>query len=155
MADIFLLTQGDGEVLDRVAADVFDSPVRPSLVKEFLGDPRHHLAVARVDGTVIGFASAVHYVHPDKAPELWINEVGVAPPHQREGIGRKLVLVLLGLAEKLGCRCAWVLTERDNQAAVGLYRSAGGVEDEGGTVLFEFPLRGESVGSSLDAERIL
>jgi hypothetical protein len=22
---------------------------------------------------VVGFASAVHYVHPDKAPQMWIN----------------------------------------------------------------------------------
>ena len=26
---------------------------------------------------IVGFASAVHYVHPDKPPELWINEMGV------------------------------------------------------------------------------
>ena len=29
-------------------------------------------------GTMVGFVSAVHYVHPDKGPELWINEVSVS-----------------------------------------------------------------------------
>jgi hypothetical protein len=39
--------------------------------------------MATAGDTVVGFASAVHYVHPDKAPELWINEVGVAEPGDR------------------------------------------------------------------------
>ena len=55
---------------------------------EFLADSRHHLAVAVDEGRVVGMASAVHYVHPDKPPELWINEVGVAPTHRGLGIGR-------------------------------------------------------------------
>jgi len=44
-------------------------------------DPRHHLVVA-VEHVVVGFCSAVDYIQPDKPPELWINEVGVAPTPQ-------------------------------------------------------------------------
>jgi Acetyltransferase (GNAT) family len=54
---------------------------------EFLADARHHLIMALNSGTVVGFVSAVHYLHPDKAPpEFWINKVGVAPTHQGQGI---------------------------------------------------------------------
>src|SRR5437773_1610012 len=36
---------------------------------------------------VVGFASGVHYIHPDKPPELWINEVALAPTRRRRGLG--------------------------------------------------------------------
>ena len=140
MIDIILAGPNDEAVLERVAPDVFDFGLRSDLVREFLLDPRHHLALAVDDGTVVGFASAVHYIHPDKDPELWINEVGVAPSHQKRGLGRRLVAALLELASALSCRTAWVLTERSNGAALALYRSAGGVEPSDETVLVEFEL---------------
>jgi hypothetical protein len=77
--DIRHLGPDDEQVLRHVAAGVFDHDVDPALASEFLRDPRHHLVVAIEDGSVVGFASGVHYVHPDKPAELWINEVGVAP----------------------------------------------------------------------------
>jgi len=68
-----------------VTAEVFDNPINAEWTREFLADPRHHIAVAIDDGLVVGFASGVHYIHPDKPAELWINEVGVAPAHRRRG----------------------------------------------------------------------
>jgi len=138
MPEVLILEADAASVLDRVAPDVFDLPLRPELVAEFLSDPRHHLAVAIESGAIVGFASAVHYVHPDKAAELWINEVGVAPGHRGRGLGGRLVTRLLELAGELDCRDAWVLTERDNAGAMALYRSIGGVE-RAGTVMFSLP----------------
>jgi len=124
-----MLGEADIAVLDRVAPEVFDDALEPRLTAEFLADPRHHIAVALADEVVVGFASAVHYVHPDKPSELWINEVGVTPSRHREGIGRELLRVLLDHARELGCAEAWVLTERDNEAARGLYVASGGAEE--------------------------
>ena len=121
-----LLGEGDASVLARVADDVFDNAIHPALAGEFLADPRHHMAVAIDDGTVVGMASAVHYVHPDKPAELWINEVGVAPAWRREGIGRRLLAALLAHGRTLGCGEAWLGTEPDNAAARGLYDALGG-----------------------------
>jgi ribosomal protein S18 acetylase RimI-like enzyme len=117
-------------VLDDVADDVFDEPVDERWSAEFLADPRHHLAAALDAGRVVGFASGVHYVHPDKAPELWINEVGVAPDYQRRGLGKALIEALIAHGRALGCGEAWVLTEEDNVAARALYAAAGGREQE-------------------------
>jgi ribosomal protein S18 acetylase RimI-like enzyme len=139
--EIRLLRSGDEAVLERVAPDVFDDPIDPAASRAFLADPRHHIAVAIDDGVVVGFASAVLYVHPDKpAPELWMNEVGVAPTHQRRGLARAILQALLGVARERGAREAWVLTSRDNQAAMSLYAATGGIEDEDDTVMFTFPL---------------
>ena len=140
-AEIRLLKATDCDALLSVADDVFDDPIDPLAAAEFLADPRHHLAVAIADGLVVGFVSAVHYVHPDKSkPELWINEVGVAPSHQGQGLARKLMESVLAEARRLGCSMAWVLTNRDNTAAMRLYSGCGGVEATQDAVMFEFKL---------------
>jgi ribosomal protein S18 acetylase RimI-like enzyme len=140
MAEIRVLGPEDEAVLTQVAPGVFDHDVDPALSAEFLRDPRHHLAVALESGSVVGFASGVHYVHPDKPAELWINEVGVAPTHQRQGLGRKLLEALFARGRELGCREAWVLTSPANGAAVRLYEAVGGIDMADPPVMFTFRL---------------
>jgi ribosomal protein S18 acetylase RimI-like enzyme len=123
--EVRVLGSSDAAVLARVAPEVLDRGVDPALAAEFLADPRHHIAVAIEDGTVVAFASGVHYVHPDKPTELWINEVGVSPAHRRRGLGALVVGALLAEGRTLGCVNAWVLTDRSNEAAMRLYRGAG------------------------------
>ncbi len=138
--EVRLLGVGDEALLADVAPDVFDNPVQPRLAAEFLADPRHHLAVALDAGRIVGFASAVHYVHPDKPPDLWVNEVGVAPTHQRRGVATELLRALFDAGRAVGCGEAWVLTERSNVPAMRLYGALGGLEATDDTVMFEFPL---------------
>lgn len=136
--EIRLLRAGDEHVLDSVAEGVFDGPVIDALRSEFLRDPRHHLCVGIEDGIVVGFASAVHYVHPDKPPQLWINEVAVSPAHWRRRIAKAIVAALISVGRELGCTEAWVLTDEPNAAARALYRSAGGSETA--HLMVSFPL---------------
>jgi ribosomal protein S18 acetylase RimI-like enzyme len=141
MLEIKLLGPTDSHYLNNVAEDVFDDPIIESAAQEFLNDPRHRLVVALDNSMVIGFVSAVIYVHPDKAaPELWINEIGVAPTHQRKGIGKALLQHLLEHAKQAGCTEAWVLTDRANLAAMAMYKSAGGVETLPDPTMFTFLL---------------
>ncbi|HTE47593.1 MAG TPA: GNAT family N-acetyltransferase [Gemmatimonadaceae bacterium] len=139
--DIRLLQPSDTTLLDHVAADVFDDPVDPRWAAEFFRDPRHHLAVAIDDGMVVGMASAVHYVHPDKPPQLFINEVGVAASHHRRGIARQLLDVLLQHGRRLDCTEAWVLTDESNAPARQLYEACGGAAAPEPSVMYTFPLR--------------
>jgi GNAT superfamily N-acetyltransferase len=128
MLDFRLLIPGDEAVLDQVADDVFDYPVDPAFAAAFLADARHHIIVALDGDLVVGFVSAVDYLHPDKPAELWINETGVALTHQGQGIARRMLAAMLNHGRGLGCGTAWVLTDRINTAANALYRSVGGVE---------------------------
>jgi len=139
--EIRILGPNDGPVLRRLADEVFDHPVNPAWSTEFLKDSRHHLVVALDENLVVGFASGVHYVHPDKAAQLFINEVGVAPSHQGGGIGKSLVSALLEVGRGLGCYEAWVLTEPDNTPARRLYESLGGLEEDQHFVEYVFPLK--------------
>ena len=140
MAEIRILESGDDAVLRNVAPGVFDNALDPALVAEFLHDTRHHLAVAIDRDQVVGFASGVHYVHPDKTAELFINEVAVAPSHHRLGVGKAVVGALLEHATRLGCREAWVLTDRGNEAAMRLYASTGGDPGPHDHVMFTYYL---------------
>ena len=132
------LTTEDVSLLLNAAGDVFDNPVDEKLALEFLKDPRHHIVVAVIDNQVIGFASAIHYVHPDKPTELWIDEVGVASEHHNKGIAKAILKELFQVGKNLGCSVAWVLTDQENFPANKLYQSVGGEKSE--TVLYEFKI---------------
>lgn len=121
-----ILKPGDEKILEKVIPGVFDNEVNPALAAAYLNEPRNHLAVAIDNDKVIGMASAIDHIHPDKPVTLWINEMGVAPPYQRKGIGLQLLQALFALARELGCDNAWVGTEHDNAPACGLYAKAGG-----------------------------
>lgn len=138
---IRLLGTQDAAVLDRVDLDVFDEPVRAELAERYLSDPNRLLAVAfDEDAVVVGMASGVVYLHPDKPLQLFINEVGVAERARRQGLARRLVQALLDHARSLGCVEAWVATEEGNLAARALYSALGGVEDAERAVVYVYPL---------------
>ena len=139
---IRLLGPTDASVLDCVAAGVFDHAIDPRWTAEFLADARHHMVVALLRGQVLGMASAVHYVHPDKPPELWVNEVGVAASHQGQGIGKQLLDALFAHGRELGCSEAWLGTEEGNAAARALYGAVGGHEERMVYVTFALTANG-------------
>jgi len=87
--------------------------------------------IAVSDGLVVGMVSGVRYLHPDKLPSMWVNEVGVGDDWLRRGIAKRLMDAILDLSEELGCEEAWLGTEPDNIAALGLYRSTKGSEETG------------------------
>jgi ribosomal protein S18 acetylase RimI-like enzyme len=129
LPSIRLLGPSDAAVFQNVASGVFDNAIDSRWTSEFLADPRHHMVVALHAEQVIGMASAVHYVHPDKPPELWVNEIGVAPSYQGMGIGKRLLAALFAHGQSLGCTEAWLGTSESNVAARRLYAAAGGAEE--------------------------
>lgn len=140
---LHVVTAENAHLLDRVAPGVFDHEVRPELLSEFLANPMNHIVVAVSGGTVVGMATGISYVHPDKPLQLFVNEVGVADAYRRQGIGRSLVDLLLARGERIGCTEAWVATEVSNAAARALYTSTGGVEDEERAVVYTYELSPE------------
>lgn len=141
--EVRILAASDLTVLEHVEEGVFDNPVRLTWAARFLSNPDHLLAVAIQDGVVIGMATAIAYPHPDKPPQLFINEAGVCERCQGQGVGKRLVQKLLEAGGGLGCAEAWVATEEDNVAARALYSAAGGTEETGRAVVFTWKLTGE------------
>ena len=130
----------DLPAIDQVGNQLFDNKIKIDRAKEFLSDPRHHLVVAYYEDSIIGIASGLHYVHPDKNAALFVNEVGVLDAYQNKGIGRTMVKYLCQHGKELGCEEAWVATESSNLAARKAFVAAGGIEDKEPVVLIEFDL---------------
>ncbi|MGZ8629821.1 MAG: GNAT family N-acetyltransferase [Actinomycetota bacterium] len=78
--------------------------------------------------------------HPDKAPELFLNEIGVIERLRRVGAGLALLDELELLGKELGCETIWVLTDEGNAAAMGMYAKAGGTWNGERHVMFEYDL---------------
>jgi ribosomal protein S18 acetylase RimI-like enzyme len=129
---------GDEALFDRVAVDVFDEPIDAGRLAAYLAEPGHHMLIALYAGEVVAQIAAVIHRHPDKPTELYIDEVGVTPALQRQGIARRMVAEMLALGKALGCEEAWVGTESDNAAARGLYESHGAAGEP--FVMYEYEL---------------
>jgi ribosomal protein S18 acetylase RimI-like enzyme len=129
---------GDESLFDRVAVDVFDEPIDACRLAAYLAEPSHHMLVALHGGEVVAQVAAVIHRHPDKPTELYIDEVGVTPALQRQGIARRMVAEMFALGKALGCEEAWVGTEPDNRAARALYEVQGATGEP--FVMYEYEL---------------
>jgi len=121
---------GETPAFKTIAPDVFDAPVDPVLLAAYLSEPNHFMVLAFDDGAVVGQCAAVLHRHPDKPTELYIDEVGTASTHRRQGIARLMLDAMFAWGRELGCSEAWLGTELDNIAARGLYDGRAPIEAE-------------------------
>ncbi len=118
---IHLITRANTGLLARIADDVFDEAIQHDLLAAYVSDPRHAMMIAEEDGLVIGQIRGNIHMQPDRAPDLYIDNLGTAPSHQRRGIATDLMKAMLAWGEAQGCTYAWVATETDNAQANGFY----------------------------------
>lgn len=137
---IHVVQPDEAHLLDKVADGVFDHPVQADLLAEYLSVPSNILVVARDGDLVVGMATGLVYVHPDKPRQLFINEVGVDDAYQGRGIGKQLVKAMLDEGRRRGGVEAWVATEWENEPARALYASTGGQASDDRIVMYLYPL---------------
>ena len=128
MIQIRSISPGDIDLLLAVPPGLFDNALRPDQSRAFLANPANLLLLAYDGDLAVGMASATILLHPDKAPALFVNEVGTRDSHLRRGIATALMRRLMDLGRARGCQGIWLGTEPDNDAALGLYRKLGGDE---------------------------
>lgn len=126
--DIVRLTLGNIDVLKSVAEDVFDDDIAPAQAAAYAAAPGHLMMIAVEGATVVGQIAAVIHHRIDQPSELYIDNLGVSPSHQRQGIARRLLGAIAELGKTLGCAEAWVVTDTDNVAARALYAERSAVE---------------------------
>jgi len=107
--------------------------------RTLLADPSNLLAVAEVDGHVVGFVWA-HRLHRLRLEQrhLFLYEIEVAGEHRRRGVGTALMRLVLEDAASQGSDL-FVFTNHSNEAAVAFYRSLGGKVKNGDDLLFLYP----------------
>ena len=79
-----------------------------------------------------------HVLHRFEATDLLMYEVDTAEEHRRKGAAREIIAFLKRLAVQRGWREIWVLTDVDNDAGNGLYRSAGGTLENSPANMYVF-----------------
>ena len=140
--EICEIHKGNQDLLQNLVSDVFDGPIIKSSYGEFIDDKRHHLIVAtdkEADDRVVGMVSAFLYIHPDKTNQFFINELSVADSYLRLGIATQLMAKMLDKAKLLGCKEAWLATEKDNIVANRFYQSLNCVAED--CVAYHFDIK--------------
>jgi aminoglycoside 3-N-acetyltransferase I len=128
------LGPGDEDVLERLAEQ---GP--PARATELLADDRTVFLVAFDESEPIGFALAYELLRRHGDPSrFFVYEVGVAAEARRRGVATELLRELRRIARARGIPRGFVLTNEANEAAMELYRSAGGVRPNVDDVLFDF-----------------
>ncbi|WP_050761381.1 GNAT family N-acetyltransferase [Jannaschia sp. CCS1] len=124
MTRVFLAEPHHAPLFDTVHDDVFDGPILPDMLASYLADPKQHIVVA-MDGEVMcGMCSGLHHHHPDKRPDMWINELSVAEPWRRRGFATRMIGALRAHGQSLGCIEIWVVADPTDMAE-GVYTSLG------------------------------
>ena len=135
---IHRISETNAEILGQVAEDVFDDDIDPTRLSAYLRSSERLLVVAVADKRVIGQVAAYIHLHPDRAADLYIDNLGVTPAFQRRGIARRLVDEVFAWGKTLGCGQAWIVTETDNDAARALYEKHGATAEP--IVMFSYAL---------------
>jgi GNAT superfamily N-acetyltransferase len=117
--EIRRLGPGDEEVVAALATRTAHT--------ELLHDERTYFLVAFEGEEPVGFVLAHDLPRRHDPPtKLLVYEVDVQEGHRGRGVGTALMQELARLARARGITHGWVLTDRDNEAAMALYESVGG-----------------------------
>ena len=133
------IAQSDTAAFAKIGLDVFDEPVDAARLAAYLATPGHLMVLAFDGDLVVGQCAGVIHRHPDKATELYVDEVGTASTHLRQGIATAMMDEMFAWGRELGCTEAWLGTELDNDAANALYRGMRPSEDSA-IQFYLFPL---------------
>jgi len=107
--------------------------------RHFLANPDTLFLAAFWGERVCGFATAYRLQRFDpRRAEVLLYEIGVNEAFQRHGVGTALITAVKRWAQEGGADEVWVLTERDNTAAMALYAATGGIEVPPGTTMFTY-----------------
>jgi len=105
-----------------IEARAFTDPWSAASFAEFVGQP-HVIALVAEDGGAAGVVGyAIGTVVADEGEVL---NLAVDPAARRRGIGRNLVGALLERLEARGAESLYLEVRASNEAAIGLYRTAG------------------------------
>lgn len=123
--EIVPISKDNKQLLSNVADDVFDHAIASQHLDAYLKQPSHKLIVGVIEGQVVGQVRGMIHYQPDEPPHLYVDNLGVAPEHQRQGIAKALFEALFKWANAHDCETYWVATEFDNDEGNQFYKALG------------------------------
>ena len=119
MVNLRLIENSDIPAIFIIEQSAHISPWSEKLLKDSFG-ARSHNFLAEDKGDVIGYVFSSFV-----AGELTLENICVAPSHQRQGVGRLLMQHLLEQAAKLEAEEIWLEVRASNVSAIELYHRFG------------------------------
>lgn len=119
------MTPKTASLLNNVAEDVFDFEIDPTRLEKYLLAAGQFMFVAVAKSLVVGQLRGAIILHPDKRPDLYIENLGVSPAWKRQGIATRLLETTLAFGREQECEFAYVTTELDNEEGVAFYKAFG------------------------------
>ena len=131
----------DAQTFDRIRTDLDETDWKWGSALEFLSDSSNLLIVAKIAARVVGALIAHRLARLDsQRAQILLYEIDVHPDARRRGVASAMIETLKDLARESGASEIWVITNKSNQAAIQLYRAAGGVAKHDDDIVFEFKL---------------
>jgi predicted acetyltransferase len=137
---IILLKPGDEELLLRAESAFNSDAPSPARCAMLLREPSYMMVVALTDDNDVMGRIYGNVLHRYSATDLLLYEVDVAEKYQRKGACRAMLEYLKSLCAKRGYSEMWVLTDLDNEAGNGVYKSAGGVLENSPANMYVFQI---------------
>lgn len=107
-------------------------------IDDFINDKNTVLYFAKNDTEVCGVVYGYVLTRLNTKPMLYIHSMDVYQQYRKKGIGTTLMNAMLDYANKLDLYKTFLITNKSNNKAVGLYKKVGGkvlYEDD---VVFEY-----------------
>jgi ribosomal protein S18 acetylase RimI-like enzyme len=118
-----------------------DEAPDPRAAAAYLQDSRNVFLVAYEGSEAIGYLRGTELRQlKSAAKQMFLYEIAVDPKFRRKGAGRGLIEFLLGYCRDREFEEVFVFTDPGNTAAVGLYRSTGGVTETSADRMYVYPL---------------
>ena len=109
-------------------------------LESFLQNQKNHVVVASVNNTVIGGLTAYEIeMYKKETSEIFLFEIEVKEEYRQQGVGSLLIHKLKDICKQRSIQQIFVLTSRNNDSALKLYNSTGGVADNE-SILFNYLL---------------
>jgi ribosomal protein S18 acetylase RimI-like enzyme len=140
--EIRRLRIGDEALLQRAARLHLDRDWPADRCARALADPSFVAVAAAEAGEPLGLAYG-YVLDRLHQKDLMLYSIDVDEDHRRRGLGRAMVERFMALCLEQGYGEAWVLTNRSNPAAMGLYASTGGVREFDDVEMFAYPTPGQ------------
>ena len=132
----------DAELAFKAIEEIKGTEPSPSLsidyLRKFLTAQNNVLIVASNGDDPTGYLIAYLLDRVDGDQQMvCLYEIEASKSHRRTGVARAMIDTLKDLCGQLGATKAWVITNRSNSAAVGLYESTGAhAEPNGDELMF-------------------
>ncbi|HYK94170.1 MAG TPA: GNAT family N-acetyltransferase [Thermoplasmata archaeon] len=125
------------------AASLQDEPPDPTAVASYLADDRNVVFLATEGSVAVGFLRGTGLGQLKSVRrQMFLYEIAVDPAHHRRKVGTALIEALLAYCRERDYEEVFVFTDPGNTAAVGLYRSTGGITETAADRMFVYRLGG-------------